>query len=44
MENREFRSRYGPWAVVAGGMTAPGFRKLTPRENEHLLRPMHPRT
>jgi len=24
MENREFRSRYGPWAVVAGGTTGAG--------------------
>ena len=24
MENREFQSRYGPWAVVAGGTTGVG--------------------
>jgi short-subunit dehydrogenase len=29
-------------ALVAGAMTTPGFRKMTPREKEHLLRPMNP--
>ncbi len=29
-------------ALVAGAMTTPNFRKVTPREKEHLLRPMSP--
>jgi short-subunit dehydrogenase len=29
-------------ALVAGAMTTPNFRKVTPREKEHLLHPMSP--
>jgi short-subunit dehydrogenase len=29
-------------AVVAGAMTTPGFRKVTPKDKERLLRPMRP--